>query len=151
MPQTEDIAILAPLAVGFLGTLCTIAIHSVAVTAVVRFVRHQQRTGRAGSGFWIDGAIVVAVILMVLSAHLLAITAWALFFVACGALSTLKVALVHSAMIYTTLGGEIASNDWRLIAPLEATVSLLMFGVSTAIIFTVMHRLVEQRFQELRT
>jgi hypothetical protein len=40
--------------------------------------------------------------------------------------------------------------SWRLLGPLEAANGMLMFGVSTAIIFAVMQRLIEARFVDLR-
>jgi hypothetical protein len=42
------------------------------------------------------------------------------------------------------------SPEWRLLGPLEATNGMIMFGVSTAMIFTVIHRLAEARFPDLR-
>jgi hypothetical protein len=42
------------------------------------------------------------------------------------------------------------SPSWRLLGPLEAANGMLMFGVSTAMIFTVIQRLVEARYVDLR-
>jgi hypothetical protein len=39
---------------------------------------------------------------------------------------------------------------WRLLGPLEAATGMLMFGVSTAVIFAVMQRLIYERFADLR-
>jgi hypothetical protein len=38
------------------------------------------------------------------------------------------------------------SVRWRLLEPLEASDGMLMFGVSTALIFAVVQRLVQTRF-----
>jgi hypothetical protein len=72
---------------------------------------------------------------------------WALVFVGCGEFSDLAAALYHSAENYTTLGyGDVVmSAAWRLLGPLEAADGMLMFGVSTALIFTVINRLVSAR------
>ena len=66
--------------------------------------------------------------------------------------ATNTIGYYHSAVNYTTLGyGDmIMTPSWRLLGPLEATNGALMFGVSTAIIFTVMQRLIEARFVDLR-
>ena len=55
--------------------------------------------------------------------------------------------LLHSAENYTTLGyGDVVmSPSWRLLGPLEAADGMLMFGISTALIFAVISRLVETR------
>jgi len=42
------------------------------------------------------------------------------------------------------------SPKWRLLGPLEAANGILMFGVSTAMIFAVMLRLTQVRFSDLR-
>jgi hypothetical protein len=40
--------------------------------------------------------------------------------------------------------------SWRFLGPLEAASGLLMFGVSTAMIFAVIQRLLLTRFVDLR-
>jgi len=67
----EGMAIWIPLAVGASPMALTILIHTLAVTGTVHFVRHEVRVGRAGAGFWIDMAIVVAAIALALAAHLI--------------------------------------------------------------------------------
>jgi glutamate/tyrosine decarboxylase-like PLP-dependent enzyme len=58
----------------------------------------------------------------------------------------------HSAVNYTTLGyGDIIlTPSWRLLGPLEAANGALLFGVSAAIVFTVMQHLMLARFRDLR-
>jgi hypothetical protein len=41
--------------------------------------------------------------------------------------------------------------SWKLLGPMEAADGMLMFGVSTAIIFAVIQRLIETRFGDLRS
>jgi len=69
-----------------------------------------------------------------------------------GEFQELGVAFYHSAMNYTSLGyGDIVMTPaWKMLGPFEATNGLLMF-VSTAMIFTVIQRLVAARFPDLRT
>jgi hypothetical protein len=42
------------------------------------------------------------------------------------------------------------SPAWRLLGPVEAANGMLMFGVSTAMIFAVIQRLIEARFADLK-
>jgi len=42
------------------------------------------------------------------------------------------------------------SPSWRLLGPLEAANGMLMFGVTTAMIFAVIQRLIEARFVDLK-
>jgi hypothetical protein len=62
------------------------------------------------------------------------------------------LAYYHSAGNYTTLGsgGLIMSPKWRVLGPLEAANGTLMFGVSTAMIFTLILRLNQVRFSDLK-
>jgi hypothetical protein len=152
MTQTHRVAILIPLAVGAIAVLCTIFIHALALGATVNFVRHEKRLGRAGTGFWIDLAIAVLAISFAFVAHLVEIAVWAVLFVICGEFQEFGVAYYHSAVNYTTLGyGDvIMTPSWKLLGPLEAADGALMFGVSTAMIFTVILRLVQAKFEDLR-
>jgi Ion channel len=72
-----------------------------------------------------------------LAAHLIDIAYWAILLVICGEFSGLGAAYYHSAENYTTLGygDQIMTPSWRMLGPLEAANGMLMFGVSTAIVF----------------
>ena len=99
-------------------------------------------------GFWRDVAIVAMVIQLALVAHLVEIALWAAVLSLCGEFTRFAGAFYESAMNYTSLGyGDVVmSASWKLLAPLEAADGLLMFGVSTALIFAVIQRLVQSRF-----
>jgi hypothetical protein len=83
---------------------------------------------------------------------LVEIALWALLFKICGEFPDFGAAFDHSAVNYTTLGyGDvIMTPSWRLLGPLEAANGMLMFGVSTAMIFAVILRLIQARFLDLR-
>jgi ion channel len=138
------------MAVGTSLTFCTIVIHAFAVTAIVQFLRRERRLGRAGIGFWRDLSIVVQVTTLALIAHIVEAAAWAVAFALCGQFPDLADAFYHSAENYTTLGyGDVVmAPAWRLLGPLEAADGMLMFGVSTAVLFAVIQRLVQARFAD---
>jgi Ion channel len=140
------------MAVGAIAVICTIFIRALTVLATVNFVRYQIRLGRAGTGFWTDFSIVALAIAVALAAHLVEMACWAALFVICGEFAQFGTAYYHSAVNYTTLGyGDvIMTSSWRMLGPLEAANGMLMFGVSTAIIFAVIQRLVQVRFRDLR-
>ena len=73
-------------------------------------------------------------------------------FVRCGEFRDFAAAFYSSAENYTTLGyGDVVmSAPWRLLGPLEAADGMLMFGVTTAMIFSVIQRLVWTRLGEPR-
>ena len=150
--RMDPVAIWIPLAVGASAMAATILIHALAVAATVHLVRHQVRAGRAGAGFWTDVAIVVATIFLALAAHLVEIAVWALLFMVCGEFPAFAMACYHSAVNYTTLGyGDVVMTaSWKFLGPLEAANGLLLFGVSTALVFAVIQRVAQARFADLR-
>jgi hypothetical protein len=147
-PPPDQTAILLPLVTGVGLTFCTIVIHGIAVVAIVHFVLRQRRFGHAGVRLWRDMAIVVEVSMMALAAHLIEMTLWAAAFFLLGELPDFPGAFVYSAQSYTSLGGGgvILTASWRLLEPLETADGLLMFGITTAIVFAIVQRLVEVRF-----
>lgn len=105
-----------------------------------------------GKSLWFDIVIVGRATGLALLAHLIEMAVWAFLFVMCGEFADFGTAYYHSAVNYTTLGyGDmVMSASWRLLGPLEAANGMLLFGVTTAMIFTIMLRLVEARFEDLR-
>jgi hypothetical protein len=151
-PSRAEVDVLVPLVVGTAMTLATIFIHALALVAIVHFVRRERRLGYAGVHFSKDTTIVAAATSVALAAHLIEIAAWALVFVRCGEFRDFGAAFYSSAENYTTLGyGDVVmSAPWRLLGPLEAADGMLMFGVTTAMIFSVIQRLIWTRFGEPR-
>jgi Ion channel len=96
---------------------------------------------------------VTLVISFALAAHLVEIALWAVLFMICGEFRAFGAAYYHSAVNYTPLGyGDvIMSPSWSLLGPLEAANGMLMFGVSTAMIFAVIQRLIQARFVDLKS
>jgi hypothetical protein len=152
MTQTPRIPILFPLAVGAVVILCTIFIHAVSAVMSVNLLRRERRLGRAGTSFWSDFPIVVLAMLATLAAHLIEIALWAEVFVLCGEFPYFGTAYYHSAVNYTTLGyGDLVMTPhWRFLGPLEAANGMLLFGVSTAMVFALIQWLIEARFADLR-
>lgn len=148
----DRVAMWIPLAVGGGGLAVTIVIHALAVAGTVNFARHAVRVRPAGAGFWSDVAIVAGAVGFALGAHLLEIGVWAGLLMTCREFPTFAMAYYHSAVNYTTLGyGDIImSESWRLLGPLEAANGMLLFGVSTALIFAVIQRVAEAKFPDLK-
>jgi Ion channel len=147
----HQIPILLPLVVGTGAILCTILIHAMPVGGTIWFVRRERKIGHTGRDFWTDTRIVVPVVLLAMVAHLIEIALWAILFLLCGEFADIGTAYYHSAVNFTTLGyGDVLlSPHWRMLGPLEAATGMLMFGVSTAQVFTVILRLAQARFADL--
>lgn len=152
MMQNHQFSIVLPLAVGVSAVACTIVIHALAVAATVNFFRHERKLGRAGASPLFSLAILALAISFAFVAHLMEIALWAVLLVLCGEFQEFGSAYYESAVNYTTLGyGDLLlTPSWRLLGPLEATNGALMFGVSAAMVFAVIQRLVLARFEDLR-
>ena len=140
------------MAVSVGAVVCTILIHAVVVTAIINLIRMEKRGGRVGKALWFDIAIVGRAIALALVAHLIEMAVWAVLFVICGEFADFGTAYYHSAVNYTTLGyGDVLmSAKWRFLGPLEAANGMLLFGVTTAMVFAIMQHLVRARFEDLR-
>ena len=152
MQDTHPIAFLIPLSVGVAAIVCTILIHALPLRATIDTVRREKRLGHVGVRFLLDTGIVTRSILYALAAHLIEMALWAVLFMICGEFSDFRTAYYHSAVNYTSLGyGDIIMTPaWRLLGPLETADGMLLFGVSTAMIFAVIQWLVGARFADLQ-
>src|SRR5262249_61726399 len=98
---------------------------------------------------WKNVCFMFIVSLVTAAAHLIQIALWAVAFVVVGALPTFDRALYYSAQNYTALGyGDVVvSEQWRLLGPLESINGLLLFGLSTAVMFAGMSRPIKKRLR----
>lgn len=135
-----------------LGTgvlLASLLSYGVSTALIVHLVVRLIRSGYTGTAFWKNVAVMMIVMLITAAAHLIQIALWALALLTVGECATFETAFYLSAENYTALGyGDIVlSGQWRLLGPLEAINGLLLFGLSTAVMFAVMSRLVASRLR----
>jgi hypothetical protein len=149
-PQVTS-ALGAPLLVGVLTIVCTVPLHGTAGYGVVHLAQRAVRSGFAGGRFGRNVIVLSVAMLVALAAHLIQIAAWALVFELCGEFSGFPAAFYHSAVNYTTLGyGDfVMSPPWRLLGPIEAADGMLMFAFSTAIVVTIIQRIVRASFDRI--
>jgi len=94
---------------------------------------------------WLNGtalrrfAVVAIVMLLLLLGNLLQGAIWAGLFLLLKEFDAFSDALYHSLVNFSTLGyGDIVMSErWRLLGPLQAVNGVLMIGISTASIGTV--------------
>jgi Ion channel len=124
--------------------LVSLVFFAMTTTLIVNLALHLVR---AAFGFWKSVAIMMLVSLVTAATHLIQITLWAVVLLICGEITSFQRAFYCSAENYTALGyGDIQlSERWQLLGPLEAVNGLLLFGLSTAIMFAVLSRLISHR------
>lgn len=148
MAPTHPIEVTVPVLVGLAFAFLTIIVHALFPGMIVRVANRFVIRGRAGTWLW-DVTFVIGATMLLLVGHLVEIALWGLSFVWCGEISNFVTALYYSAATYTTLGDDaiVLSARWKLLAPIEAAVGMLMFGLSTAMIFALIRRFIEAQFE----
>lgn len=147
MTHSNQIAIMSSLLIGLSATVGTILIHALVVhNIIIRMCRDLKR-GRIGGQIGENLIFIGCTTLLSLAGHFLEVTLWAFVFDLCGGVADFRAALYCSAGNYTTVGsGDVVlSPRWKLLGPIEATAGVLMFGISTALIFAVIQRLIQAR------
>jgi hypothetical protein len=150
MPQSlqEKVqSMVFPLLIGIGMLLVSLLCYSMATALIVHLVEYLIRKGYAGLRFWKSVTVMMIVSLVTALVHLMIIALWALAIRMCGETSSFENAFYFSAQNYTALGyGDfILSERWRLLGPLEAINGLLYFGLSTAVMFAALSRLITTR------
>lgn len=89
---------------------------------------------------WVSSVLVVVMLIM-LAGNLLQMTLWAGLFFACNEFTDFGTAFYHSVVNFATLGyGDIVmSEKRRLLGALEAANGVLMFGLTTGFLYTVLN------------
>ncbi|HEV3340310.1 MAG TPA: ion channel [Pirellulales bacterium] len=83
--------------------------------------------------------------------HLVNIALWAILFCFCEEFEQFEAAYYHSAVNYSSLGyGDVVmSPRWRLLGPLETVDGIVMFGISTALVFALLDRMIARRLKDV--
>ena len=119
----------------------------VAAALIVNLMVSLEHRAYMEGHFWRNVLVMLVVTLIMTGSHLLQIAVWAVVLQLCGQVADFETAFYLAAENYTALGyGDIVlSGSWRLFGPLEAINGLLLFGMSTALMFAVMSRMVAHR------
>ena len=78
--------------------------------------------------------------LLLAALHMIEATLWAAAYLWLGALGSPEAAMLYSVDSIATRGasGLVLQSHWQMMGALEAVDGVLLFGISTAFIFTVM-------------
>jgi hypothetical protein len=127
----------------------SVLFYAMAAALIVQLVVRVLPGDTADPGFWKGVAFMTVVTLITAVTHLVEIALWAIVLRVCGEMATFETAFYVSAQNYTALGyGDVVPpGRWRLLGPLEAINGLLLFGLSTAVMFAILNRLVTPRLR----
>jgi hypothetical protein len=94
--------------------------------------------------------LLLAIMLGLLIGNLLQIALWATLFHYHGEFESFRVAFYHSVVNFTTLGyGDLVMSEGnRLLGALEALNGVLMIGITTGFLFTVLSSLMQRAWKQ---
>lgn len=128
-----------------LGTVMIVALSVVHIVALVLIIallrglgRKIARPARLLDVIW----ILIVTILAIFFFHVVEIWTWAILYMWLGEFDTIERALYFSTVTYTALGyGDITlQQSWQLLSSFEAANGIMLFGVSTAFLISVLRK-----------
>ncbi|GEP58021.1 potassium channel family protein [Reyranella soli] len=121
----------------------TVVVHFAGLLLLIRLLRARGHRFRAHESAIGQGAAIVVVVLGLVGIHTAEIWLYAVVYFIQGALADFEAALYFSTTSFTTIGyGDVVlDKQWRLVSAIEGANGLLLFGWSTAFLFSVTARM----------
>lgn len=121
----------------------TVVIHAVGVIVLIRLLQGRIASKDRHPSLFRMVRMLVFTVLALFFVHTIEIWLWAFLYIWLEAFEIMEQALYFSTVTFTTLGyGDITLLPrWRLLSSFEAANGLILFGVSTAILFAVIQRM----------
>jgi len=142
-PTSPSLYMAESIMVGAAILVGTMIIQAFSSGLTVQIVGSLVKSGYAGVSFFQNVASMMLVVLIALTGIMLQIAIWALVLYKLDEFPNFASAFYYSMNNFTTLGVDYVTTSarWRLLGPLEAVNGVLMFGVTTAMVYTIMGRL----------
>jgi hypothetical protein len=127
----------------------TVLVHAVGLGALMNFL--MPEVGQLPMHYWRSTRLLIGVVWALLLIHAIEIALWAMFYVAAGCLPDAESAFYFSGVTYATIGyGDLVLPEpWRMLAPVEGLVGILMCGLSTAVFFAFLGRVFGAKYRIL--
>ena len=138
------------LIIGLITMAVCLSIQCVVIGAMLDAIIVLEKRGIIRLTLFGVSSLLVAVMLIMLAGNLIQITLWAGLFFAFGEFTEFATAFYHSVVNFATLGyGDIVMSDKRrLLGALEAANGVLMFGLTTGFLYTVLSGLLQRYWDE---
>ena len=126
----------------------TVAMHAGGLTAALGLFS-RPLTPSLATRFWPTAWLLVRATWLLLLIHLAEIAVWGLFFWWKDCLPDSESAFYFSGVTYATVGyGDLVlKQPWRMLAPVEGLVGILMCGLSAGFYFALVSRIFASRLQ----
>ena len=132
--------------VGMLLMAFNVAIHAVGSTLWIQYLQQNRSLKTRPLPFRTALRVLSSTAVFVLVLHIIEVSAWAVVYLSLNdipELRTFEQATYFSIVTFTSLGyGDITlQGSWRLLSGIEAMNGIILFGWSTALLFTILQRL----------
>lgn len=122
-------------------TLMCLGLQTVMGGYALYIFRHSRvATSQSDHMLFASFRAIAAVLLVLMLGNILQIIAWAQLYIYLKEFDTFEAAFYFSGVTFTSLGyGDVTLTDeYRSLAPIQTAVGLMMFGISTSILFAVL-------------
>ncbi len=129
--------------IGSVLVTATIFVEVIFIQAAIRVIRRHSEKYLASQKTLHQLMILTSTTLWLLAALSISIWIWALAFWGLGAFEDLETSLYFSMVSFTTLGfGDVTLPlGWRLLSGMIAANGLILFGLNTAFLIEILHRM----------
>jgi hypothetical protein len=137
------------LIVGLLLVSVSAVMHTTGIFLIAEYFIHIQKTLEREFSVIRYSNVLSAAFGLITLLHLAEMMVWAVFYRLSGLLSNSESAVYFSMGSYTTIGPSnlLLPEKWRLLGGLESVGGMLLFGLSTAFLFTIIRQLFESRLR----
>ncbi|MFT4613131.1 MAG: hypothetical protein ACI9NT_000267 [Bacteroidia bacterium] len=129
--------------IGFFALTACLLVQALLLKMAIRYYASEEE--HLGDGPWATYRILCSVVMLLVIGNLLQVAVWAVVFIFLGEFSDFATAYYHSAVNFATLGyGDIVmSEKYRLLGPLESINGILMVGITTAALMSVVSQVMK--------
>ncbi len=137
------------LIIGLPIMLLCLTLQAVVTYWSLRFFMGQSGRMRPDDGLFTETRPLLIVMIAMMLGNFVQIAIWGVLFILLGEFSVFYEAVYHSAVNFTSLGyGDVVmSARWKLLGPLEAGNGILMFGITSAALVTILQNLIKVHYE----
>jgi len=131
-----------PLLFGLSMVSLTLVVHVGGLGGLLAMMSGQRHRPTAGKEYLVGVASILLIMHALFFLHIFAVFAYAVLYVALGAIPRFSDAFRFSAGAYATVGSELSVTPaWRLVPAIEAANGVFLLGWSTAFFVSVIDRI----------
>ena len=139
------------LLLGFGTIVLCMVVQCIVVSVLLRSLFELQLRQLIGTTIVSQSILLIVVLLILMTGVFIQTAIWSGLFVAFGEFDDINTAFYHSVVNFTTLGyGDVVMRaERRLWGALEAANGVLMLGLSTSVLYSVVKAMMSRKWQKL--